>query len=174
MSSETVANHLIARFRSLFCSIFQRDRYERFTSPVDTLITRITRVPPLSNLVTDQPRNPMQIRDLLGTRETSSSFSLFLVLHSKPISIISFGKIFQFCTHRESSNKKEFPTFARTRPPDTQISKSVVSVLMAFNWTKVSRTIFISWERNTILRIVYFIKRLMNLKVIEEFITLIK
>lgn len=43
-----------------------------------------------------------------------------------------------FCTHRESSNKKEFPTFARTRPPDTQISKSVVSVLMAFNWTKVT------------------------------------
>lgn len=98
MSSETVANHLIARFRSLFCSIFQRDRYERFTSPVDTLITRITRVPPLSNLVTDQPRNPMQIRDLLGTRETSSSFSLFLVLHSKPISDVSLAlaKFFSF------------------------------------------------------------------------------
>ncbi|CAK9821911.1 Guanylate cyclase 32E [Anthophora retusa] len=43
-----------------------------------------------------------------------------------------------FCTHRDSSDKKEFPTFARTRPPDTQISKSVVSVLMAFNWTKVT------------------------------------
>ncbi|XP_043253868.1 guanylate cyclase 32E [Colletes gigas] len=43
-----------------------------------------------------------------------------------------------FCTHHESSDKKEFPTFARTRPPDTQISKSVVSVLMAFNWTKVT------------------------------------
>ncbi|KAL0109405.1 hypothetical protein PUN28_014464 [Cardiocondyla obscurior] len=43
-----------------------------------------------------------------------------------------------FCTHNETSNKKEFPTFARTRPPDTQISKSVVSVLLAFNWTKVT------------------------------------
>ncbi|XP_018338733.1 PREDICTED: guanylate cyclase 32E-like [Trachymyrmex septentrionalis] len=43
-----------------------------------------------------------------------------------------------FCTHNETSNKKEFPTFARTRPPDTQIAKSVVSVLMAFNWTKVT------------------------------------
>lgn len=51
----------------------------------------------------------------------------------------SMQTLFQFCTHRESSDKKEFPTFARTRPPDTQISKSVVSVLMAFNWTKVSR-----------------------------------
>ncbi|XP_011254353.1 guanylate cyclase 32E [Camponotus floridanus] len=43
-----------------------------------------------------------------------------------------------FCTHHETSNKKEFPTFVRTRPPDTQISKSVVSVLMAFNWTKIT------------------------------------
>ncbi|XP_078045416.1 guanylate cyclase 32E [Augochlora pura] len=43
-----------------------------------------------------------------------------------------------FCTHRASSDKKEYPTFARTRPPDTQISKSVVSVLLAFNWTKVT------------------------------------
>ncbi|KAG7202068.1 hypothetical protein KM043_004743 [Ampulex compressa] len=43
-----------------------------------------------------------------------------------------------FCPHRETSNKKEFPTFARTRPPDTQISKSVVAVLMAFNWTRVT------------------------------------
>lgn len=77
--------------------------------------------------------------------------------------ITSFGKIFQFCTHRESSNKKEFPTFARTRPPDTQISKSVVSVLMAFNWTKVSRTIFISWERNTILQ------SCLSSRVIDEF-----
>lgn len=45
--------------------------------------------------------------------------------------------IFQFCMHRETSNKAEFPTFARTRPSDTQISKSVASVLLAFNWTKV-------------------------------------
>ncbi|XP_025074947.1 guanylate cyclase 32E [Pogonomyrmex barbatus] len=43
-----------------------------------------------------------------------------------------------FCTHNETSNKKEFSTFVRTRPPDTQISKSVVSVLLAFNWTKVT------------------------------------
>ncbi|XP_067205075.1 guanylate cyclase 32E [Linepithema humile] len=43
-----------------------------------------------------------------------------------------------FCTHHETSDKKEFATFARTRPPDTQISKSVLSVLIAFNWTKVT------------------------------------
>lgn len=44
----------------------------------------------------------------------------------------------QFCAHPETSNKRLFPTFARTRPPDTQISKSVVSVLLKFNWRKVA------------------------------------
>ncbi|XP_053684582.1 receptor-type guanylate cyclase Gyc76C [Sabethes cyaneus] len=43
-----------------------------------------------------------------------------------------------FCTHNETSNKKYFPTFARTRPPDLQISKSVVSLLLAYNWTQVT------------------------------------
>ncbi|XP_075217883.1 guanylate cyclase 32E [Lycorma delicatula] len=43
-----------------------------------------------------------------------------------------------FCTHYETSDKKKFPTFARTRPPDTQISKSVASLLLAFNWTQVT------------------------------------
>jgi hypothetical protein len=47
--------------------------------------------------------------------------------------------LFKYCTNRETSNKKEFPTFARTRPPDTQISKSVVAVLKVFNWTKVKQ-----------------------------------
>jgi hypothetical protein len=38
----------------------------------------------------------------------------------------------------ETSDKSRYPTFARTRPPDTQISKSVVSVLVNFQWTQVS------------------------------------
>lgn len=45
---------------------------------------------------------------------------------------------FQFCTNQETSHKKNFPTFARTRPPDTQISKSIVSLLLAYNWTQVT------------------------------------
>ena len=44
----------------------------------------------------------------------------------------------QFCTHHETSHKKHFPTFARTRPPDIQISKSVVSLLLVYNWTQVT------------------------------------
>lgn len=43
-----------------------------------------------------------------------------------------------FCTNYETSNKKDFATFARTRPPDTQIAKSVVSLLLAYNWTQVA------------------------------------
>lgn len=46
--------------------------------------------------------------------------------------------LLQFCTHHETSHKKNFPTFARTRPPDIQISKSVVSLLLAYNWTQVT------------------------------------
>jgi hypothetical protein len=43
-----------------------------------------------------------------------------------------------FCTNYETSNKRDFPTFARTRPPDTQIAKSVASLLLAYNWTQVT------------------------------------
>lgn len=43
-----------------------------------------------------------------------------------------------FCTNYETSNKRDFPTFARTRPPDTQIAKSVASLLLAHNWTQVT------------------------------------
>ncbi|KAK9702896.1 Receptor family ligand binding region [Popillia japonica] len=42
-----------------------------------------------------------------------------------------------FCTHNETSDKTKYSTFARTRPPDSQISKSVASVLTTFNWTHV-------------------------------------
>ncbi|XP_065155989.1 guanylate cyclase 32E isoform X2 [Atheta coriaria] len=42
-----------------------------------------------------------------------------------------------FCTVNETSDKSKYPTFARTRPPITQISKSVASVLTYFNWTSV-------------------------------------
>ena len=44
----------------------------------------------------------------------------------------------QFCTNYETSDKRLFPTFARTRPPDTQVSKSVLSLLLRYNWMKVA------------------------------------
>ncbi|KAK5645421.1 hypothetical protein RI129_006721 [Pyrocoelia pectoralis] len=42
-----------------------------------------------------------------------------------------------FCTDYETSDKKRFPTFARTKPPNTQISKSILSLLKSFNWTHI-------------------------------------
>lgn len=45
--------------------------------------------------------------------------------------------LLQYCMDSDTSDKTLFPTFARTRPPDTQISKSVAAVLKAFNWTQV-------------------------------------
>ena len=46
--------------------------------------------------------------------------------------------ILQFCPDPKTSNKKLFPTFVRTRPPDTQVSKSVVSLLLKFNWKRIA------------------------------------
>ncbi|KAK9890919.1 hypothetical protein WA026_012260 [Henosepilachna vigintioctopunctata] len=42
-----------------------------------------------------------------------------------------------YCIDHVTSDKSKFPTFARTRPPDTQISKSVAALLLSFNWTHV-------------------------------------
>ncbi|XP_054711371.1 guanylate cyclase 32E-like [Uloborus diversus] len=47
-------------------------------------------------------------------------------------------KLIHFCARPETSDKKLFPTFARTRPPDIQISRSVASLLHVFRWLKVA------------------------------------
>ncbi|XP_055934070.1 guanylate cyclase 32E-like [Argiope bruennichi] len=43
-----------------------------------------------------------------------------------------------FCANPEVSDVKLFPTFARTRPSNTLISRSVASLLLTFGWMKVS------------------------------------
>lgn len=65
-------------------------------------------------------------------------FNLLKKFHKMEFIYDTYLVHFQFCTHAATSDKTKFPTFARTRPPDTQISKSVASVLTAFNWTHVS------------------------------------
>ncbi|KAK8405682.1 hypothetical protein O3P69_001881 [Scylla paramamosain] len=60
------------------------------------------------------------------------------VHEARMASAFNLPMISYFCTHPETSDKTHFPTFARTRPPDTQISKSVTSVLKRFNWRKVT------------------------------------
>ncbi|KAL1497780.1 hypothetical protein ABEB36_008678 [Hypothenemus hampei] len=66
----------------------------------------------------------------IGPQETCEHEAFMAAAFNVPM--ISY-----FCTHSATSDKKKFPTFARTRPPDTQISKSVISVLTAFNWTHI-------------------------------------
>ncbi|XP_068209435.1 guanylate cyclase 32E-like [Palaemon carinicauda] len=60
------------------------------------------------------------------------------VHEARMASAFNLPMISYFCTHPETSDKINFPTFARTRPPDTQISKSVTSILKTFNWRKVT------------------------------------
>ncbi|KAF0290125.1 Receptor-type guanylate cyclase Gyc76C [Amphibalanus amphitrite] len=51
---------------------------------------------------------------------------------------LNLPMISYFCTNYETSNKRLFPTFARTRPPDTQVSKSVLSLLLRYKWMQVA------------------------------------
>ncbi|XP_014668348.1 PREDICTED: guanylate cyclase 32E-like isoform X2 [Priapulus caudatus] len=52
----------------------------------------------------------------------------------------SFGipMVSYYCPETVVSNKYQYPTFARTRPPDYQISKSLAALLKYFNWTTVA------------------------------------
>lgn len=72
-----------------------------------------------------------QVAAYIGPQETC-------VHEGRMAAAFNLPMISYYCTHRDPSNKLDFPTFARTRPPDTQISKSVVALLLAFNWTQVS------------------------------------
>lgn len=43
-----------------------------------------------------------------------------------------------YCSEADVSNKAQYPTFARTKPTDSQISQSVVSILETFHWKKIT------------------------------------
>ncbi|XP_071130761.1 guanylate cyclase 32E-like [Mytilus edulis] len=43
-----------------------------------------------------------------------------------------------YCSESDVSNKIQYPTFVRTKPTDSQISQSVVSILKTFNWKKIT------------------------------------
>ncbi|XP_060529938.1 guanylate cyclase 32E isoform X2 [Cylas formicarius] len=67
----------------------------------------------------------------IGPQETCEHEAFMAAAFNVPM--ISY-----YCAHYAMSDKSKFPTFARTRPPDTQISKSVASVLTEFNWTHIT------------------------------------
>jgi atrial natriuretic peptide receptor A len=60
------------------------------------------------------------------------------VHEAKLASSFNLPMISHFCPHPETSDKSLFPTFARTRPPASFVSKSAASLLLRFNWTKIA------------------------------------
>nr|CAD7400720.1 unnamed protein product [Timema poppensis] len=44
--------------------------------------------------------------------------------------------VFQKCADTKVSDKRVYYTFARTLPPSSKVSKSVVALLRAFSWDK--------------------------------------
>ena len=46
--------------------------------------------------------------------------------------------LFQFCTASQVSNKRLFPTFARTEPHDAHLGSAIVTLLQYFNWRTVA------------------------------------
>ena len=46
--------------------------------------------------------------------------------------------ISHFCSYGATSDKRLYKTFARTRPPSTIVTKSLASLLLKFNWTRIA------------------------------------
>ncbi|XP_017772276.1 PREDICTED: guanylate cyclase 32E [Nicrophorus vespilloides] len=86
-------------------------------------------------------------KDVLSVKQTANLWTRNVSVYIGPqeyceheafmAAAFNLPMISYFCTANETSDKTKFPTFARTRPPITQISKSVASVLTYFNWTDV-------------------------------------
>ena len=53
-------------------------------------------------------------------------------------STFNLPMISHYCAHGAASDKTLYKTFARTRPPSTIVSKSLASLLLKFNWTRVA------------------------------------
>ncbi|ELT88243.1 hypothetical protein CAPTEDRAFT_197264, partial [Capitella teleta] len=48
------------------------------------------------------------------------------------------GYTFQKCADHRVSDKKLYPTFARTFPPANQVTKSILALLLHFSWRKIT------------------------------------
>lgn len=53
------------------------------------------------------------------------------------------------CADYEVSDKALYPTFARTFPPATQITKSIISLLLKFNWKRFTLVVGSSHKQQT-------------------------
>ena len=46
--------------------------------------------------------------------------------------------ISHYCSNGATSDKRFYKTFARTRPPSTIVTKSLASLLLKYNWTRIA------------------------------------
>ena len=61
---------------------------------------------------------------------------LFTLLLSDNDNHRLFFLFLQKCADHRVSDKRLYPTFARTFPPATQVTRSIISLLLHFNWRK--------------------------------------
>ncbi|XP_012940370.1 receptor-type guanylate cyclase Gyc76C [Aplysia californica] len=72
-----------------------------------------------------------KVHAIIGPQETCVHEARLAAAFNVPM--ISY-----YCTDAEVSNRELYPTFARTKPTDSQISASVVSILKLFKWNRVT------------------------------------
>lgn len=107
-----------------------KQKLARFNHSIDFIVSE-TYGEEISSIRQTASLWKQEIYGYIGPQETCNHEGRMAAAFNLPM--ISY-----FCTNYETSNKRDFPTFARTRPPDTQIAKSVVSLLVAYNWTQVT------------------------------------
>ncbi|XP_045214115.2 receptor-type guanylate cyclase Gyc76C-like [Mercenaria mercenaria] len=80
-----------------------------------------------TRLLTDQWRKGAKV--FIGLEDSCS-------VEAKVAAAWNLPMISYKCADYDVSNKEEFPTFARTFPPATQVAKPIISLLLHFNWKK--------------------------------------
>lgn len=63
-----------------------------------------------------------------------------------------FIVLFQKCADLDVSDKTKYPTFMRTFPPTSQVTSSLISLLLHFNWKRFTLITGKSHKRQTIAR----------------------
>jgi guanylate cyclase len=58
--------------------------------------------------------------------------------------------VFQKCADPEVSDKTKYPTFTRTFPPVTQVTKSIIALLKHFDWSRFTLVVGSTHRQQTI------------------------
>ena len=61
-----------------------------------------------------------------------------ILLKCRMAATFNLPMISHYCSYGATSDKRFYKTFARTRPPSTIVTKSLASLLLKFNWTRIA------------------------------------